>query len=239
MSIDERADRKRRAAERAVDFVADNQIVGLGTGSTTRFAIEALGRRIEEGLEITGVPTSAETERLASDAGIPLLTLDEVQDIDVSIDGADEVDSQYNLIKGGGGALTREKLIAFASKKRIIIVDDSKLVTQLGVSFALPVEVLPFGWTHSARKLAGYGCNPGLRMSGDKPFETDNGNYILDCRFDSIIDPPLLERAIKLLPGVVESGLFVSLVEILIIGYEDRVVVEQLPGVFPALNGLC
>jgi ribose 5-phosphate isomerase A len=229
VSIDDRADRKRRTAERAVDFVANNQIVGLGTGSTARFAIEALGRRVKKGLEITGVPTSLETERLARDAGIHLMTLNEVQKIDVSIDGADEVDPEYNLIKGGGGALTREKLVAVASSMRIIIVDDSKLVKRLGESFALPVEVLPFGWTHCARKLGGFGCSLGLRMTGDQPFETDNGNYILDCRFDSIIDPPQLERAIKLLPGVVESGLFVSLVDVLIIGYEDRVSVQQLP----------
>jgi ribose 5-phosphate isomerase A len=239
VSIDKKADRKRRAAERAVDFVANNQIVGLGTGSTTRFAIEALGRRVKEGVAITGVPTSIETERLASAAGIPLMTLDEVQYIDVSIDGADEVDPQYNLIKGGGGALTREKLVAFASKKRIIIVDDSKLVTRLGVSFALPVEVLPFGWTHAARKLEAYGCSVGLRMTDDQPFNTDNGNYILDCRFDSIIDPTELERAIKLMPGVIESGLFVSLVDVLVIGYEDRVAVQQLAEDSSALNGLC
>jgi ribose 5-phosphate isomerase A len=239
VSTDERADRKKRAAERAVDFVANNQIVGLGTGSTSQFAIEALGRRVKEGLEITGVPTSIETERLAKDAGIALLTLDEVQGIDISIDGADEVDPEYNLIKGGGGALTREKLVASASKKRIIIVDDSKLVSRLGECFALPVEVLPFGWTHCARELGGFGCSLGLRMSNGRPFETDNGNYILDCRFDSITDPPQLERAIKLLPGVIESGLFVSLVDILIIGYEDRVAVEQLPEVAPPYNGLC
>ncbi len=227
MSKDNMADAKRRAAERAVEFVNQDQIVGLGTGSTARFAIEALGRRVKEGLSIKGVPTSNETERLAREAGISLLALNEASAIDVVIDGADEVDPQYNLIKGGGGALTREKLVALASKTRIIVVDDSKLVKQLGSTFALPVEVLPFGWSHAARRLEGLESRVSLRLIGDQPFKTDNDNYILDCRFDQIGDPARLEREIKLLPGVIESGLFVSLVDFLIVGHEDRVEVQE------------
>ena len=218
---------KRRAAQRAIEFVADGQIVGLGTGSTTRFAIEGLARRVAEGLKITGVPTSIETERMAVALGITLADLNELDCIDVTIDGADSVDPRFNMIKGGGGALTREKLVAIASKRRIIIVDDSKLVDHLGLTWAVPVEVLPFAWRLTRDRLIKLGCQPTVRHKEGAPFKTDNGNYILDCDFGAIRDPESLEPAIKLVPGVVESGLFIAIADVLVIGFQDHVELKE------------
>jgi ribose 5-phosphate isomerase A len=214
---------KMRAAERAIERVSDGQVVGLGTGSTTIHAIKGLGRLVMEGLKITGVPTSRATEKLARDLGIPLVGLNDVTRIDVTIDGADEVDPALNMIKGGGGALTREKLVAIASSTRVIVVDDSKLVAALGQTRRLPVEVLPFCWRMTAGLLGALGCDCELRRGGEAPFETDNGNYILDCQFDPIADPAPLERAIKQLPGVVESGLFVEIADTVIIASPDGI----------------
>jgi ribose 5-phosphate isomerase A len=224
-----RDEAKRRAAERAVDFVEDNQVVGLGTGSTTKFAIEAIGRRVQSGLRITGIPTSKNSESLARELGIPLVDLNDVEKINVTIDGADEIDTNFHMIKGGGGALTREKLVALASDTRIIVVDEPKLVTRLGETRALPVEVLPFAWRMSARLLAGLGSKPELRRTGPTTFVTDNGNYILDCDFGPIADPPSLENRIKLLPGVVECGLFIAIADKVIISFDDRVEVRLRP----------
>lgn len=220
---------KRRAAEHAIELVRDGQVIGLGTGSTAKFAIEGLGRRIGEGLSITGVPTSSATETLARNVGITLVDLNEVHVIDITIDGADEVDGDFNMIKGGGGALTREKLVALASNTRVILVDESKLVSKLGQLRSLPVEVLPFGWTLSGRRLCELGCTTSLRNQTGTPFVTDNGNYILDCEFGVIADPPVLERQIKLIPGVVDCGLFIGIADTLIIGSVDRVEVKHRP----------
>lgn len=220
---------KRRAAEYAIAMVNNGQVVGLGTGSTAKFAIEGLGRRIREGLSIRGVPTSVGTEKLASDAGIPLVELNEVLVVDITIDGADEVDPDFNMIKGGGGALTREKLVALASKKRVILVDESKLVSKLGESHSLPIEVLPFAWALSSRRLSELGCTTSLRDRAGLPFVTDNGNYILDCDFGAMSDPATLESRIKLLPGVIENGLFIGIADTLVIGFDDRVEVRQRP----------
>ncbi len=220
---------KKRAAEWAVELVTDGQIVGLGTGSTSRFAIEALGRRVGEGLSIRGVATSEATARMASALGITVVALNDVAAIDLTIDGADEIDEAFTMIKGGGGALTREKLVALASKRNVYIVDETKLVKQLGVRWPLPVEVLPFSWRHASAKVAQLGCDPQLRMSGEQPFETDNGNYILDCRFSGISEPQRIEQSLKLIPGVVECGLFVGIADILIIGWPDRVEVRERP----------
>jgi ribose 5-phosphate isomerase A len=214
---------KKRAAEYAASLVEDGQTVGLGTGSTSKFAIEALGKRVREGLAIKGVPTSVATERLATEQGISLVSLAEASRIDIAIDGADEVDSNLDMIKGGGGALAREKLVALASKRRVMVVDWTKLVTTLGLSFKLPVEVLRFAWPLSARLLGELGCHPQLRLKGESPFETDNGNYIIDCKFEGIADAASLEKRIKLLPGVVDSGLFVGIADLLVIGFVDRV----------------
>lgn len=220
-------DAKRRAAEHAIEMVNDGQVIGLGTGSTAKFAIEGLGRRIGEGLSIRGVPTSIGTEVLAREAGIPLVELNEVPVVDITIDGADEVDPDFNMIKGGGGALTREKLVALASKKRVILVDESKLVSKLGQSRSLPVEVLPFAWAFSAQRLSQLGCTTSLRDRAGLPFVTDNGNYILDCDFGAMTDPATLESRIKLLPGVIESGLFIGIADTLVVGFDDHVEVKK------------
>lgn len=221
---------KWRAAERAIEFVRDGQVVGLGTGSTTRFAIKGLACRVAGGLKIKGVPTSVETERMAAELGIPILQLNDAGPIDITIDGADSVDPRFNMIKGGGGALTREKLVAIASKKRVIIVDESKLVERLGVTWAVPVEVLPIAWRPTQERLTKLGCEPRLRQKDGRPFETDNGNYILDCKFEAIADPESLEAKIKLVPGVIENGLFVGIADVLVIGYQDRVEVREPDG---------
>lgn len=224
-----RDDAKRRAAERAVEFVSDNQIVGLGTGSTTRFAIEAIGRMVKEGLTITGVPTSLATARLATDLGIPLGDLNDIAHIDVCIDGADEIDPGFDMIKGGGGALTREKLVALASARRIIIVDEPKLVGHLGETHSLPIEVLPFAWSLSARLISEVGGKPQLRQTEQLTFVTDNGNYILDCEFGPINDPASLEKDINLMPGVVECGLFIGIADTLIVAFDERIEVRERP----------
>ncbi|MGF3553948.1 MAG: ribose-5-phosphate isomerase RpiA [Thermoplasmatota archaeon] len=215
----EKEELKKLAGEKAVEQVEDNMIIGLGTGSTIKYSIIKLGELVRNGLKIKAVPTSVHTQRLAKEYNIPLTTLEENSVIDLTIDGADEVDSDLNLIKGGGGALTREKIIAFNSKKVIIVIDDSKIVKALGIDFALPVEVLRFGWTSTKRALEEFGCNVELRkVMGDEPFITDNSNYILDCDFDRIENPEQLERDINNIPGVVENGLFVGLVDEVIVG---------------------
>jgi len=220
---------KQQAAERALDLIRDGQVIGLGTGSTAKFAIEGLGRLVREGLSVTGVPTSVATERLARELAIPLVTLNEAGVIDVTLDGADEVDPDFNMIKGGGGALTREKLVALASVKRVILVDESKLVSRLGLSRLLPIEVLPFAWTLAARLLTGLGCVASLREHDGVPFVTDNGNHILDCAFGPIEDAATLEKRIKLLPGVIECGLFIRIADTLVIGFDGRVEVRERP----------
>jgi len=220
---------KQQAAERALDLIRDGQVIGLGTGSTAKFAIEGLGRLVREGLSVTGVPTSVATERLARELAIPLVTLNEAGVIDVTLDGADEVDPDFNMIKGGGGALTREKLVARASVKRVILVDESKLVSRLGLSRLLPIEVLPFAWTLAARLLTGLGCVASLRELDGVPFVTDNGNHILDCAFGPIEDAATLEKRIKLLPGVIECGLFIGIADTLVIGFDGRVEVRERP----------
>jgi ribose 5-phosphate isomerase A len=212
-------DKKKAAAERAVEFVQSGMVVGLGTGSTAYFAIEALGNRIKEGLEIIGVATSSSTEQLAKKFGVPLVPLDEVKLIDVTIDGADEVDPNFNLIKGMGGALLREKVVAYASLEEIIIIDDSKLVDVLGIRSPLPIEVAPFGHKLTKIALEGLGCQARLK-GGEKPFRTDNGNLIYECKFERIEDPEFLEVEIHLIPGVVESGLFIDLATKVVIGQE-------------------
>jgi len=220
-------DAKKQAAEKAIEFVGDRQIVGLGTGSTSKFAIEGLARKVKEGLNIKGVATSIATERMARDLGIPITDLNEVTSIDIVIDGADEIDARFDMIKGGGGALTREKLVALAARRRVYIVDESKLVQTLGAKWSVPVEVLPFAWRFSSAKLEALNCTPRLRMRGEAPYETDNGNYILDCEFGPIADAAELERRVKLLPGVVEVGLFIGIAEVLIIGGGEQVIVRE------------
>ncbi len=209
---------KRLAAEKAVDYVEDGMILGLGTGSTVKYALKSLAKRVEEGLSIKGIPTSQRTRKLAMKYNIPLTTLNESGEIDLTIDGADEVDQHLNLIKGGGGALTREKIIAFHSKKVIIIVDDSKVVKSLGIDFPLPVEVVKYEWEATKKVLEKFDCEVTFRTIMDDPYITDNGNYILDCEFDRIQDPEQMEIDINMIPGVVENGLFIGLAHQVIVG---------------------
>jgi ribose 5-phosphate isomerase A len=174
-----------------------------------------------EKLRISGIPTSLRTELLAKELGIPVIDVNGVHQIDLTIDGADEVDPAFNMIKGGGGALLREKVVARASKLEIIVIDPAKRVERLGQQWPVPVEVVLFGWAHAARSLQKLGCDPKLREASGQPFQTDNGNYILDCHFQRIDDPAGLERTINGLPGVIECGLFIGLAHRLVIGYPD------------------
>ncbi|CAM4480061.1 ribose-5-phosphate isomerase RpiA [Paenibacillus tarimensis] len=211
---------KRNAAEKAAAYVQDNMVVGLGTGSTAYWAIEQLGKRVGGGLHIRAVATSVQSEEQARKLGIPIVPFAEIDQIDITIDGADEVDQQFNLIKGGGGALLREKIVAAASKQMIVIVDESKLVDELG-TFPLPVEIVKFGFEMTMRKLADLGCELRLRMKGNDIYETDNGNYIADCDFGRIADPEQLHQQINLIPGVVDNGLFVRMTQHVIVGYKS------------------
>lgn len=202
---------KQAVGEKAAEFVKDDMIVGLGTGSTVYYTILKLGERVKSGLRIQGVPTSKETEKLARQVGIPLVTLADVNKLNLAIDGADEVDNQFSLIKGGGGALLREKMIAKASEQFIVVADSTKLVQTLG-AFPLPVEVVRFGWEMTAKHIRDLGCVPRLRLLEDHtPFITDNGNYIIDCHFQEIKRPHELEVTLNMMPGVVENGLFNNL----------------------------
>ena len=219
-------EKKRAAAERAVELVEGGMVVGLGTGSTANYAIEAIGRKVAEGLNIQGVATSKGTEALAKKHGIKLVDLNEVEIVDMTIDGADEVDPNMNLIKGMGGALLREKIVAFASAEEVIVVDDSKLVTTLGTKSPLPVEVLSFGHLKTKATMENLGCRAALK-GGEKPFVTDNGNLVYECRFPRIDDPELLQAELHLVPGVVECGLFIDLATKVIIGGNEGVEVRE------------
>jgi ribose 5-phosphate isomerase A len=219
----ERDQEKEAACRAAAKLVRDGDIVGLGTGSTVHFAVVALGERVKAGLKIIGIPTSVQTGELARAVGIPLTTLDEHPEIDITIDGADEVGPKLNLIKGGGGALLREKVIAAASKKMVVVVDSSKVVPVLG-KFPLPVEVISFARTVVEKKIVSLGGSPKLRTRPDgSPFITDNGNQILDCSFGKIADPPALALILSDTPGIVEHGLFIGLAKLALVGRADRV----------------
>lgn len=212
---------KQLAAERAVTYIQDGMTVGLGTGTTAAYAIKKLGTRVaEENLQIRAIATSQRSEELARELNIPIISFEEVDLIDITIDGADEVDEQLNLIKGGGGALLREKVVACNSRELIIIVDETKLVKRLG-KFPLPVEVVPFALTVVQRQLEQLDCTTNLRMQDNKPYITDNGNYILDCSFGEIKLAPQLHGAIKSITGVVDNGLFIQLARTIIAAYDD------------------
>lgn len=210
---------KQAAAVEAVKMVMDGHVVGLGSGSTAELFILELGRRVQtEGLDIIGVPTSKRSESIGREAGISISTLEEHDHLDITVDGADEVDPNLDLIKGLGGALLREKIVAAATQKEVIVVDESKLVHQLGTKSPLPVEIVQFSHGHTARVLSKLGCGPMLRQKNSVPFVTDNGNYILDCSFKGIDDPEKLEIALHSTPGVVETGLFLGIADTVIIG---------------------
>ncbi len=212
-TLSDRDRQKQAAAQAAVDLVEDGMLVGLGTGSTAAFAIAALGRRVRDGLRIAAIPTSERTAAHARELGIPLTSFAEHQRLDLTIDGADEVARDtLHLIKGHGGALLREKIVASASARLVIIADASKLVDRLGAASAVPVEVVPFGWQTTQRRLAAVGAAATPRVAGDgKLFVSDGGNVTLDCAFGAIDDPPALEQAICSIVGVIDCGLFIGL----------------------------
>jgi len=213
---------KQLAAEYSVNFIEDGMIVGLGTGSTVALMLQKLAERIKSGLNITAVSTSQATTKLASSLGVKIIKLSEVDQIDITIDGADEVDENLNGIKGGGGALLHEKIIASNSKKNIWIVDSSKLVKTLG-KFPLPVEIVKFGYTHLCAKLETNGLRPTIRMSGNNPLITDENNYIIDLKMDNISDLVALDIKLKSFAGVVETGLFYGIADTVVAGVGGKI----------------
>ena len=229
MSLASNQDRpKRMAAVRAIEEVEDGMIVGLGSGSTAAFAVEALAARIAKGLRVVGIPTSETTAALARRLGVPLTSFAEHRRIDVSIDGADQVEREtLNLVNGLGGALLREKIVAAASDRMIVVVDETKLVDRLGANTPLPVEIVSFGWQTVLDRLATIGYAPRLRLVGDKPFTTDGGNYIVDCAIAEMPDPAVLEARLSAIIGVVESGLFIGLAAKIVVGRPTSVEVIE------------
>jgi ribose 5-phosphate isomerase A len=219
------------AGERALDFIEDGQLVGLGTGRAATAFVQALGDRVKAGLRVRGVPTSERTEALARQLGIPLLTLAEAGTLDVCVDGADEVDPNLDLIKGYGGALVREKIVAASARKLVILVGVEKLVPKLGARGKLPVEVVPFGLPLAMRRLREQGCDPQLRKADDGgPYVTDNGNAILDCGIRPLEDPDRFDRDVRAIPGVVGTGLFLGMAHAVIVEDGDRVEVRRRIG---------
>ncbi|EHD1579715.1 ribose-5-phosphate isomerase RpiA [Listeria monocytogenes] len=209
---------KKVAGEKACEWIEDGMVVGLGTGSTVYYTIEKLGQMVNNGLHITGVATSEETTKQAEKLGIPLKSLNDVTEIDVTIDGADEIDTNFQGIKGGGGALLREKMVASASLKNIWVVSEEKLVRTLG-KFPLPLEVIPFGWKQIERTLAKEQIQTNLRkQSNGKVYVTNNGNYILDIVNQSFTDAEMWQEKLAQIPGVVEHGLFLDYVDVIICG---------------------
>jgi ribose 5-phosphate isomerase A len=203
---------KKAAAHAALHYIESGMVVGLGSGSTSSEFIKLLGERVQAGaLQIRGIPTSAHSHKLATSLGIPLVTFEEVSQIDVSVDGADEIDPHLRLIKGHGGALLREKIVASASKRMAVVADDTKLVRRLGELVSVPVEVVPFGWQVTARRLAELGGKPALRLGPDqKPFITDGGHYILNCAFGPMDDPKETAHHLDHVVGLIEHGLFLK-----------------------------
>lgn len=215
---------KRRAGERAVDFVESGMVLGLGHGSTAIFALRRIARLLDAGelRDIVGIPTSSQVERDARELGIPLTTLNEHLEIDLTIDGADEVDDDLNVIKGGGGALLREKIVAQASRREIIVVDETKLSPTLGVQWPVPVEVASFGWRSQEAFLRSLGARVTLRRAQDgSPFNTDHGNLILDCDFGALSSPRQLAGRLNERAGIMGHGLFLGLTSDVIVGTKE------------------
>jgi ribose 5-phosphate isomerase A len=228
LSAADREAQKRAAAERAVDEVEDGMVLGLGSGSTAELAIAALGKRVAAGLRVAGIPTSERSAALARRLGVPLTSFAEHRRIDLTIDGADQVErGTLALVKGLGGALLREKIVASASRRMIVVVDETKLVERLGDHTPLPVEIVRFGWEVVMDRLAALDGRPELRRQDGNPFATDNGNYLADCRFSSIGDPAQLQARLAAIVGVVESGLFLGLASKVIVGSRHGVEVIQ------------
>jgi ribose 5-phosphate isomerase A len=231
---DEVEARKAAAARAAVELVRDGMTLGLGTGSTAALALAALAERVRAGLRIVGIPSSRSTEELARRYGIPLTTLAERPRLDLTIDGADEVSPTLDLVKGAGGALLREKVLAGASQQFAIVVDDSKLVSRLGTRSALPVEVVPFALPVVEAALRDFGLQPTARRRDGALVATDNGNVIVDCRTGPIADPMALAGRVRSLPGVVDHGLFLGMTSVVFVGQADGRVVVQRAGQPPA-----
>lgn len=203
---------KRQAALRALEEVRGGMVLGLGSGSTAEVFLEELGHRVRAGLRVVGVPTSRRTEALARAQGVPVASLDDYGLLDLTVDGADEIEPRtLAVVKGGGGALLREKVVALASREELIIADASKVVARLGERIPIPVEVARFGWRRTASALERLGCKALLRQAGKGPFLSDEGHYILDCRFPPITEPAMLAREVKAITGVVDHGLFIGL----------------------------
>jgi len=217
---------KQIAAEKAVEFVQAGMVLGLGTGSTFNFFLKKLSEKIKKGLQITAVSSSNSTTSLALSYNIPLISIDEADKIDLIIDGADEVDEQFNGIKGGGGALLYEKIISSLSKKNIWICDSTKIVDKLG-KFPVPVEIVSFGYKHTLKKLKERGLNPSLRIKINEIFQSDGGNYIVDLMLNEVKNPEQLSKEIKLINGVIETGLFINTPDLVLVGYKDEVKVLE------------
>jgi ribose 5-phosphate isomerase A len=212
---------KKLVAEKAVDLVKADMVLGIGSGSTVAYFISAIAKKIREGLVCTAVPTSSQTRHLASREGIKLTDLNDVEFIDLTIDGADEADHQLHLIKGGGGYLLQEKMVAASSRELVVIADSNKYRPFLG-EFPLPVEVIPYGWKQVRKKIeTQFGIEIKLRQKEGKAFTTDHGHYILDCFFHQIKEPVALNTGLHLIPGIVETGLFTDMCNKAIIGYPD------------------
>lgn len=222
--LDPRDQEKRAAARAAVELIEAGSIVGLGSGSTSSHAIRFLAERVRQGLKIVGIPTSQKIKELSEQLGIPLSTLEQHSRIDIDIDGADEIDPQLNLIKGGGGALLREKIVASVSRRFIVMADSSKQVRHLG-KFPLPVEVIPFAQALIKPQIEALGAQVCLRTYAyGNPYVTDEGHHILDCNFGEIADPPRLADQLRRIPGVVEHGLFIGMAEMALIGKGGEVI---------------
>ncbi len=216
-------DLKRQAAEAALGYIKPGMVLGLGTGSTAELFLEGVARLVAGGMDLKGVPTSFATAEAAKRLGIPLTSLEESLWLDLCVDGADEVDPKLDLIKGLGGALLREKIVAAASKTFVVIVDESKLVARLGTKSPVPVEVHPFGWRNASAALEGLGARVALRRKDGEAYRTDNGNHILDASFGPITGPVKLASRISGIPGVLGHGLFLKMAHAVLVGSEEGV----------------
>ncbi|WP_280951854.1 ribose-5-phosphate isomerase RpiA [Alteribacter populi] len=213
---------KRQAGEKAVEYIHDGMTLGLGSGTTVNWMVKKLGDCVREGLNVRAVSSSVKTEKLAHELGIPLVDSDDVNELDLAIDGADEADEHFNLIKGGGGSLLREKMVLELSEKKIIIIDEQKRVSSLG-KFHVPVEITPFSWKQTWKKVTDTGCLPTLRKVDDQPFVTDNGNYILDCDYHGAEVNQSLHETLKMTTGVLETGIFTGLADVILTGHHHGV----------------
>lgn len=222
---------KQQAAQHALEYVHSGMVIGLGTGSTAKYVTTGIAERVRDGRlrDVVGVPTSEAIGELARQLGLPIATLDQRPQLDLAIDGADEIDPALNLIKGLGGAMLREKIVAASAARFVIIADSTKLVDQLGTRAPLPVEVIAFGQALAVRRLADLGCTPALRQAGSVPFRTDEGNLVFDCHFDGIRDAAALNAAIHAIPGVVEHGLFIGMAALALVAGAGGVITIARP----------